>query len=69
MIPSKFILLVFCLIVGGLPAYYINKYLVNWLQPKQSGRNFTLYVLAAISAAILYAFIAVIVIWKFVLPH
>jgi hypothetical protein len=57
------------LIIGGVPAYYINKYLVKWLQPKQSARNLSMYIIAASSTAIIYAFVAAIVIWKFVLDQ
>jgi hypothetical protein len=61
--------LLFYVIVAGIPAYFMNKYLLAWLQPKKSVKNFVMYVLAAFSVAIIYTFLFSVVLIKFVFIH
>ena len=67
--PSYILTMLFYVALAGVPAWLINKSLMSWLKPKESARNFVLYVLAAFSAAIIYTFLFCLILVKFVYTH
>jgi hypothetical protein len=56
---------IFYLLVAALPAWLMNRYLMKWLQPRQSFKNFLVYLLAVLSVAFLYTFIISWVLLKY----
>jgi hypothetical protein len=46
-------ILTFILVVA-LPAYYINKWLLQWVQPRKSLLRFGVHVLLCMAAGVLY---------------
>ena len=58
------------IIIGGIPAWLINKWLLKAIRPRESFRKFLLYVLAALALAFVYTFIWVFILLKFLgLPN
>ncbi|THU33441.1 hypothetical protein FAM09_25160 [Niastella caeni] len=59
---------IFFLVVAAIPAYYMNRYLMGWIQPRQSFGRFTLYLAAILAVALVYTFIVSWVLLKYVWP-
>ena len=66
LLPPPMVLLL--IIIGGIPAWLINKFLLKTMRPRESFRRFLLYVLAALAIAFAYTFIWVFVLLKFIAP-
>lgn len=52
--------------MAALPAWVMNRYLMKWLQPRQSFKRFLIYLLAVLAAAFLYTFIVSWILLKYV---
>ncbi len=60
-----FSLLVFILLVA-VPAWWINLQLTRWIRPRESFSRLFLYILAALLAAVLFTFLASLILLKWV---
>jgi len=65
MLNPNFILF---LLVAVIPAYYMNRYLIKLVQPRQSFLRFVLFLAAILGAAFLYTFAISWVLVKFIWP-
>ena len=53
-------------VLAGVPAYYFNRRVMQWLKPKESFKNFILYMLAMLSIIFLDIFIVGWILFKYV---
>jgi len=56
---------IFCLVVAGIPAYFINRYLLQLVRPKESVYRFMAYLVIILATAFLYVFIFSWVVMKY----
>ena len=58
-------LLLFIVLVA-VPAWWINRQLTRWIRPRESFPRLFLYILAALLAAVLFTFLASLILLKWV---
>jgi hypothetical protein len=56
------------LLFSIVPAWFINQYLLKWIQPKRSMKHFLIYVLSLLAIAFLYTFLISWILFKYVWP-
>jgi hypothetical protein len=54
------------LAASAIPAFFINRWLLKWLQPKRSFGRFMAYLLAALAMAFGYTFLVCFILLKYV---
>jgi hypothetical protein len=64
MLPTRMIL--FLIVIVGIPAYFINRLLMKTIRPKESFPRFLLYLLASLAIAFLYTWLGVFILLKFI---
>ena len=56
------LLILAIIILSLIPAYYINRWMLNWIQPRRSFLQFLLYMLLSFALIFLYTFLLVMII-------
>ncbi|AXY77567.1 hypothetical protein D3H65_27865 [Paraflavitalea soli] len=72
LLPNIFLnpfLLVTWVLLGVLPAYYLNKYLLKLVRPKESVLRFLAYLIIVIAFTLLYTSIVIFVLSKTVFSY
>jgi len=59
------VLFVLILVLGGLPAYYINKYLVRLTRPRESMIRMLAYFIILLATALIYTAIMFVLLRKY----
>lgn len=66
-ITTNLVAIILLLIFAVLPAYYTNKFLIQFIRPKESLWRLLAHITIILAVAIVYTAIAVLVLVKFVL--
>lgn len=56
------------IVIGGIPAWFINKWLLKSIRPRESFGRFLLYLAVSLAIAFLYTWLGVFVLLKFIWP-
>lgn len=54
----------FWLLIAAIPAYFLNRYLLKTVRPKESFGRFLLYLLICLAFAFAYTWLAVFLLFK-----
>jgi len=58
--------ILFWILVAVIPAYFINKWLLKIIRPRESFPKFFLYLLVNLAIAFLYTWLVVFILLKFI---
>jgi hypothetical protein len=61
--------LLFFLLFAVLPAYFFNKLLLQWIEPRRSFLRLVAYILSAALAALVYTVLGSLVLLRWVWPQ
>jgi len=61
-------MVLFLLVIGGIPAWFFNKWLLKTIRPRESFGRFLLYIAASLTVAFAYTWLVVFILLKFIWP-